>query len=376
MAQDLPETAQVSVDRAPRRRGIQPAQSASELFAALDLGTNSCRMLIATPDGGHFRVVDAFARCVRLGTGLERTGHLSRSGIGRTLSALGVCADKLRRHDVRNIRLVATEACRRARNGSQFLSLVARETGLRFEIITPQEEARLAVISCAPLVAPEAEQVLVFDIGGGSTELVWIDLSEVAAEDRPRAILGLRMDGREGVTGTCAGARIVDFVSVPLGVATLHERYADVCDDSARFALMAWYFEEQIMGFKPYLEDVAGQARPGFQMIGTSGTVTTVGAAHLGLKRYDRRKVDGMTLSARAIDEVIARFLRLGPDGRRHDVGLGRDRSELIMSGAAILQTLLRLWPTDTMRVADRGLREGMLFAMMNDHGVFTDSVA
>ena len=152
---------------------------------------------------------------------------------------------------------------------------------------------------------------------------------------------------------------------MPLGVATLHERYADVADDSARFALMAWYFEEQIAGFKPYIESMIDDA-DGFQMIGTSGTVTTVGAAHLGLRRYDRRKVDGMTLSARAIDEVIDRFLRLGPEGRRSDIGLGRDRSELIMSGAAILQTLLRLWPTDSMRVADRGLREGMLFAMMS----------
>ena len=161
---------------------------------------------------------------------------------------------------------------------------------------------------------------------------------------------------------------------MPLGVATLHERYADVADDSARFALMSWFFEEQIAGFKPYIETLVDDAER-FQMIGTSGTVTTVGAAHLGLKRYDRRKVDGMRLSARAIDEVIARFLRLGPEGRRSDIGLGRDRSELIMSGAAILQTLLGIWPTESMRVADRGLREGMLFAMMSARGAFADGV-
>jgi exopolyphosphatase/guanosine-5'-triphosphate,3'-diphosphate pyrophosphatase len=147
-----------------------------------------------------------------------------------------------------------------------------------------------------------------------------------------------------------------------------------VADDSARYALMSWYFEEQITSFKPYLEDPAGP-RGGFQMIGTSGTVTTVGAAHLGLKRYDRRKVDGMHLSSRAIDQVIGRFLRLGPEGRRSDIGLGRDRSELIMSGAAILQTLLRIWPTESMRVADRGLREGMLFSMMSAKGAFAGGV-
>ena len=164
----------------------------TDLYAALDLGTNSCRMLIATPDGGHFRVVDAFAKSVRLGSGLERTGHLSRGAIGRTLAALEICAEKLERYRVANVRLVATEACRRARNGNHFLALAARETGLRLEVIRPEEEARLAVISCAPLVSPDAEQVLVFDIGGGSTELVWLDLSgdragEAGAGDREPA---------------------------------------------------------------------------------------------------------------------------------------------------------------------------------------------
>jgi exopolyphosphatase/guanosine-5'-triphosphate,3'-diphosphate pyrophosphatase len=179
-----------------------------------------------------------------------------------------------------------------------------------------------------------------------------------------------------GGGGVAGGARIVDFISVPLGVATLHDCYADVADDGARFALMAWFFEEQISNFKPYLDDLAGRiAADKFQMIGTSGTVTTVGAAHLGLKRYDRRKVDGMHLTTKAIDQVINRFLRLGPEGRRTDIGLGRDRSELIMSGAAILQTLLRIWPTASMRVADRGLREGMLFAMMSARGAFADGV-
>jgi exopolyphosphatase/guanosine-5'-triphosphate,3'-diphosphate pyrophosphatase len=345
--------------------------SQSELYAALDLGTNSCRMLIATPEAGRFRVVDAFAKSVRLGSGLERTGHLSRGAIARTLAALEVCADKLARYRVANVRLVATEACRRARNGHHFLARAARETGLRLEVIRPEEEARLAVISCAPLVSPSAAQVLVFDIGGGSTELVWLDLSEIAPEGRAQAILNLEMNGKAAPDA----ARIVDFISVPLGVATLHERYADVVDDSARFALMSWFFEEQIAGFKPYLESLVGDDPEAFQMIGTSGTVTTVGAAHLGLKRYDRRKVDGMRLSARAIEEVIARFLRLGPEGRRSDIGLGRDRSELIMSGVAILQTLLRIWPTESMRVADRGLREGMLFAMMSADGAFADGV-
>jgi exopolyphosphatase / guanosine-5'-triphosphate,3'-diphosphate pyrophosphatase len=373
MAHGLSDPAQpVAPAPAARRVPFRSAQADPELYAALDLGTNSCRMLIAAPDGGHFRVVDAFAKCVRLGAGLERTGHLSRSAIGRTLEALEVCADKIARYGVVNSRLVATEACRRARNGAHFLSLAAEQTGLRLEVIEPEEEARLAVISCAPLVNASASQVLVFDIGGGSTELVWIDLSEVDPADRPHAIVNLDLAGRRTARPALGGmGRIVDFISVPLGVATLHDRYADVADDAARFALMSWFFEEQIASFTPYLDRVEPAPNGAFQMIGTSGTVTTVGAAYLGLRRYDRRKVDGMHLSVRAIDEVIARFLRLGPEGRRRDIGLGRDRCELIMSGAAILQTLLRLWPTETMRVADRGLREGMLFSMMSANGVF-----
>ncbi|WP_424932286.1 Ppx/GppA phosphatase family protein [Amaricoccus macauensis] len=370
MAQNLEGPAREAPDsvRSNRSSGA-PTRLASDLYAALDLGTNSCRMLIATPDRGHFRVVDAFAKSVRLGSGLERTGSLSRGGIHRTLAALGVCADKIRRHDVDNVRLVATEACRRARNGNHFLKLAARETGLNLELIRPEEEARLAVISCAPLVDTHARQVLVFDIGGGSTELVWIDLGDVEPECRADAIVNLRLGGRN----KCGkgDARIVDFISVPLGVATLHERFADVVDDGARFALMSCYFEEQITSFKPYLRSLSESDASDFQMIGTSGTVTTVGAAHLGLRRYDRRKVDGMTLTTRAVEDVISRFLRLGPEGRRCDIGLGRDRSELIMSGVAILQTLLRVWPTDSMRVADRGLREGMLFAMMSANGCF-----
>ncbi len=372
MAQISSEIAQDGIETALRRQGCRPAQAEAELFAALDLGTNSCRMLIAQPDGGHFRIVDAFAKSVRLGMGLERTGHLSRGAIARTLEALDVCAGKLRRYGVQNSRLVATEACRRARNGNHFLTMVTRKTGLRLEVIRPEEEARLAVISCAPLVAPEAEQVLVFDIGGGSTELVWIDLSQVAPADRAQAIVNLQVTSGVGGPGE---ARIVDFISAPLGVATLHDRFADVADDSARFALMSWYFEEQIATFKPYLDIPKPGPDGGFQMIGTSGTVTTVGAAHLGLRRYDRRKVDGMKLTAEAIDAVIARFLKLGPEGRRNDAGLGRDRCELIMSGAAILQTLLRLWPTDSIRVADRGLREGMLFSMMSARGAFDEGV-
>jgi exopolyphosphatase / guanosine-5'-triphosphate,3'-diphosphate pyrophosphatase len=339
------------------------------LYAALDLGTNSCRMLIAQPNGSGFHVVDSFSKSVQLGSGLERTGQLSRSSMARTVQALRICQQKLKRNKVRRMRLVTTEACRRANNSGEFIRQVKRETGLTLEIIQPEEEARLAVISCAPLVSTKTEQLLVVDIGGGSTELVWIDISSIPRRDRPAAIMRLHA-GFHAPDSPFPAAKVVDWISVPLGVATLRDQFSDVEDDAARFALMSWFFEENMMDFTPY-KDVQSKHR--FQIVGTSGTVTTVAASHLGLKRYDRTKVDGLRMTSDQIDKVIRGYLELGPKGRRRDPRIGEDRQALIMSGSAILQALLRVWPTDRLSVADRGLREGLLYAQMSADGVLED---
>ncbi|MFT5868776.1 MAG: exopolyphosphatase/guanosine-5'-triphosphate,3'-diphosphate pyrophosphatase [Paracoccaceae bacterium] len=361
----------ISTHATPGERSSPTRPDPADLYAALDLGTNSCRMLIAQPKGNQLHVVDSFSKSVQLGSGLEDSGRLSRSSMARAVSALKICQRKLVKHDVKRMRLVATEACRRADNAQEFISVVHRETGLQLEIIKPEEEARLAVVSCAPLVSTRTEQLLVFDIGGGSTELVWIDLSRVAPLERPRAIMRLHL-GFETADTPFPKAKVVDWISVPLGVATLKDQYRDVSDDPARFALMSWFFEEQLANFSPY-SDAADQARDGFQIIGTSGTVTTVAASHLGLKRYDRNKVDGLRMTSDQIDTVIQSYLALGPEGRRQDPRIGRDRHSLIMSGAAILQALLRVWPTDRLSVADRGLREGLLYAQMSSDGVLED---
>ena len=349
----------------------KPSGSAA-LYGALDLGTNSCRMLIAQPRGNQFVVLDSFSKSVQLGHGLEASGRLSRGSMERTIAALRVCRQKLEQNRVVRMRLVATEACRRARNARDFIAQVQRETGLALEIIQPEEEARLAVVSCAPLVSKKTEQLLVVDIGGGSTELVWIDLSSVPPADRPRAMMRLRA-GFYPAASEEPAARVVDWISVPLGVATLKDTYRDVDDDAARFALMSWFFEENLISFSPYHAD---QPRKGFQIIGTSGTITTVAASFLGLRRYDRNKVDGLSMTSDQIDRVIREYLLLGPDGRRTDPRIGRDRHALIMSGAAILQALMRIWPTDRLSVADRGLREGLLYAQMSADGVIGDGTA
>lgn len=365
-AQDLSVEAPKGVSR--RIHTSAAAKSKPDgLYAAVDLGTNSCRMLIAQPRGSQFHVLDSFSKTVQLGAGLEASGRLSRASMGRTMQALRICQKKIEQHGVTRMRLVATEACRRARNSKDFMRQIRREIGLEVEIIPAEEEARLAVISCAPLVTGRTEQLLVVDIGGGSTELVWIDLSGVEPTERSRAIMGLH----RGFAGQPQdGARVVDWISVPLGVATLKDQFADVEDDSARFALMSWFFEEHLASFSPYN---AAQTRAGFQIIGTSGTVTTVAASHLGLRRYDRTKVDGLEMTSDEIDTVIRDYLSLGPEGRRTDPRIGRDRHTLIMSGAAILQALMRIWPTDRLSVADRGLREGLLYAQMNADGVLED---
>ncbi len=343
-----------------------PRPGSGRLYAAVDLGTNACRMLIAQPRGSQFVVVDSFSKTVQLGAGLEASGRLSRASMGRTMQALRICQKKIEQHGVLRMRFVATEACRRARNAKDFMRQVRRETGLTVEIIPAEEEARLAVISCAPLVNVTTEQLLVVDIGGGSTELVWIDLSAVAPEDRPNSIMRLH----RGFQAEPGGARVVDWISVPLGVATLKDQFQDVDDDAARFALMSWFFEENLASFSPYN---SAQPRAGFQIIGTSGTVTTVAASFLGLRRYDRTKVDGLQMTSDQIDLVIREYLSLGPEGRRTDPRIGRDRHTLIMSGAAILQALMRIWPTDRLSVADRGLREGLLYAQMSVDGVLED---
>lgn len=346
----------------PRRRKAQ----AGPLYAAVDLGTNSCRMLIAEPKGSGIHVVDSFSKPVQLGMGLEQSGKLGRRSMGRTIQALKVCQQKLKRLGVGKMRLVATEACRRATNGDSFMRQIRRETGLDMEVIPAEEEARLAVISCGPLVGKRTERLMVMDIGGGSTELVWIDLTGVEPTERSNAIMNLGPGLRQGETLE-SGAKVVDWISVPLGVATLKDQFEDVEDDAGRFALMSWFFEEALADFIPYGQD---HSRAGFQIVGTSGTITTVAASHLGLTRYDRHKVDGLRLSSDDIEAVISDYVRLGPDGRRNDPRIGRDRQALIMSGSAILQALLRCWPTDRLSVADRGLREGLLYSQMSADGV------
>ncbi len=361
-------------DRTPRRG--TDSNSAPPAIAALDLGTNNCRLLVARPEGEGFVVVDAFSRAVRLGEGVEHSNQLGAAAQNRALKALRICAAKIRQHRVADARIIATEACRRAVNGAGFIRRVTREVGLQMEIISPEEEARLAVAGCAPLIDPEAEQLLVFDIGGGSTELIWIDMSRTPASRRVSLIRTLAPtggNGAESANARAAAAHITDWISVPMGVSTLHERFASTGDDARRFAAMSDQFEEHLAPFIPFRSDDRAALTRRLQIIGVSGTATTFGALHLGLRTYDRGKVDGLWLPARCAAEVTERLLARSADpefGSGFGRGIGPGRAELMLSGAAILMTILRAWPVERMRIADRGLREGMLYGLLQQRRI------
>jgi exopolyphosphatase/guanosine-5'-triphosphate,3'-diphosphate pyrophosphatase len=321
-------------------------------YAALDLGTNNCRLLIAEPAHFGFRVVDAFSRIVRLGEGLGLGNHLSEDAIERTIDALRVCRDKMSAKDVTRARLVATEACRLAKNGPSFIERVRSDLDLELEVVDRKTEAYLAVTGCASLVDPKAQSVIVFDIGGGSTEIAWLDGQAPHAFADP-----------------CKRIRAWD--SLPVGVVTLAERHGGVDVTPEAFEGMVEEVSELLLDFALVAAE-AGRARD-FHLLGTSGTVTTVGGIHLGLARYDRRRVDGMWMRNGEISTVIDRLLRSNFEQRAENPCIGRERADLVLAGCAILEAIRRAFPSDRLRIADRGLREGILMNMMREDSVWRE---
>lgn len=325
-----------------------------DLYAALDLGTNNCRLLIAQPTRpGQFRVVDAFSRIVRLGEGLGATGRLSQGAMDRAVEALKVCAGKLASRKVRLRRLIATEACRSAANGEEFLARVRRETGLDLEIVNRETEARLAVSGCSSLVDRQTDALVLFDIGGGSSEIAMIDLTE----NRSNRLAN----------------HIKAWTSLPVGVVTLSERHGGSTVTPSIFERMVDEVDAMLERFLPPL--LPGFALAGesgrFHLLGTSGTVTTLAGLHLELPRYDRRKVDGLWLSNAEVDAMLARLLSWDFDQRAANPCIGADRADLVLAGCAILESIRKRWPSEKMRVADRGLREGLLNEMMAQDGAW-----
>jgi len=318
-----------------------------EAYAALDLGTNNCRLLIARPSGRDFTVIDAFSRVVKLGEGLATSGRLSDKAMDRTLAALTICADKLQRRNVRLARSVATEACRRASNGPAFIERVRRETGIALDIISAEEEARLAVLGCHILLEAGDGPAMIFDIGGGSTELVLVEAG--------------------GGTEASRVPRILDWQSVPWGVVSLTDTVGHNEEgEDARIARYAKMRELVSGSFAPFAARVAeAAALDDIRLLGTSGTVTTLASLYLELPSYDRRAVDGLIVPAPAMRDISARLRVMTPYERSTLPCIGQDRADLVVAGCAILESILDLWPARRLGVADRGIREGILRSLM-----------
>jgi exopolyphosphatase / guanosine-5'-triphosphate,3'-diphosphate pyrophosphatase len=318
-------------------------------YAALDLGTNNCRLLVARPAGEGFRVVDAFSRIIRLGEGVSISRRISEAAIERAMEALTICRNKMKNKGVTRARLIATEACRSAENGEDFRARVAREVGLELEVIDRETEARLAATGCTTLIDPHAEGAVLFDIGGGSSELVRLNRSQKTRGGPPLP-------------------QIRGWISLPHGVVTLAERHGGLDVTAATYAAMV---DDVAALIAPFAREHGGDGLRGVHLLGTSGTVTTIAGVHLNLKRYDRNRVDGCWMSAQEISAVIDKLLAMSYQDRVASPCIGAERADLVLAGCAILEAIRRAFPCPRLRVADRGLREGMLVQMMREDGVW-----
>jgi exopolyphosphatase / guanosine-5'-triphosphate,3'-diphosphate pyrophosphatase len=335
----------MQVDAAPVTESLKRSERLLPTYAALDLGTNNCRLLIARPshsDSG-FRIVDSFSRIVRLGEGITNTGRLSPAAIARTLDALQICRDKMAARHVTRARLIATEACRMAENGAAFVSRVQEQTGLFLEIIDRETEAHLAAAGCAALADAAANGVLLFDIGGGSSEVIW-----------------LARKGHNGASrGASNGRDVHTWISLKLGVVTLAEKFGGMEVSDGVFETMVQYVAGELETFVAQVQEMHRCNH--FHLLGTSGTVTTIAGVHLGLARYDRRRVDGLWMSKAEVTAAICRLRRMSYDERVANGCIGIERADLVIAGCAILEAIRRAFPAERVRIADRGLREGIL---------------
>jgi exopolyphosphatase/guanosine-5'-triphosphate,3'-diphosphate pyrophosphatase len=343
--------------------GARPSEPS--VYAALDLGTNNCRLLIARPTRRGFHVIDAFSRIVRLGEGVTATGRLSDAAMMRAIDALRICSTKINRQRVSSAKLVATEACRIASNGTAFIERVRNELGLEIEILSREDEAKLAVCGCASLIDVDCEHAMVFDIGGGSSELIWLDLRR--RQGYWRRSLADRLDAH-----TCISA----WTSLPVGVVSLAEKFDGRHVTPESFEAMVAHVTDLIEPFeaKHRMGERIAQGR--VHLLGTSGTVTTVAGILLGLPRYDRNRVDGCWLATPDVRAVTRGLINRTYEQRVAEPCIGRERADLVLAGCAILEALLRTWPARRLRVADRGLREGILATLMAADGHFQERSA
>ncbi|MEM6602958.1 MAG: Ppx/GppA phosphatase family protein [Pseudomonadota bacterium] len=321
------------------------------MFAALDLGTNNCRLIVAKPDGADYAVEETFSRSVRLGEGLWSHGKIQADAEERTILALKECAERLEKYDIIRKRFVATEACRMAENSDTFLHNVAEATGLKLKIISRQEEARLATMACTSLLDRGYDRALLFDIGGGSTEMVWLNLHS-----------GIYKKGGFWLP------EIIAWKSLPKGVVLLAEEFAKNNHTEEFYQHIVRETYAEIKEFYANIRNTDTKNWKSFHLVGTSGTVTTLAALSLGLKKYNRFAVDGIWMHDEMLLDLIKKVRH---QGKSLDVAqnfVGMERADLLVPGCAILQAMTEFFPHIKLRVADRGIREGIMMELMIAH--------
>jgi len=345
---DQPAGHAATVKKRVRRR--RPYGRKPNAYAALDLGTNNCRLLVAKPTGNSFKVIDSYSKVVRLGRELNSTGRLSNDSMDAAVEAIGVCAKKMKNRSVKRWRCIATQACRQAENGEAFLARVKSETGLTLEVISPRVEARLSVMGCVNLIDTAKDVVLVVDIGGGSTELSWVDVRRLKD---PK--------GRMRVHRPPISA----WASLPIGVATLSERVPEVGDLGERYQSMIDVVRDEIKSAGCETRFTKAFAAGKGHIIGTSGTITSLASVHLKLPYYQRDKIDGLWMKSDDAVRVARDMSQRSVWDRAKEPSIGEDRASLLVAGCAIIDVLCNMWPSERIRVADRGLREGILMGLM-----------
>ncbi len=336
----------------PKRQHRRSRSRKPRYFGAIDLGTNNCRLLIARAHHNGFQVVDSYSNVVRLGKGLASTGRLSDESMDAAVAAIGVCAAKMKAKSVKRWRAIATQACREAENGAEFLARVKSETGLTFETISPRVEARLSVMGCINIIDRDMDVALVVDIGGGSTELSWVDVRRLNAE---------------GDKARLHRPPISAWASLPIGVVNLSEMFPEDHDDNAGwYQSMKDHVMEKLVEQKCEKRFVNVFQEGRGHLVGTSGTITSLASVHLKLPYYQRNKIDGIWVDSKDIYATAQRLAALPLAERQKEPCIGEDRAAMLTAGCAIVEVLCELWPSERIRVADRGLREGMLMGLMN----------
>lgn len=308
------------------------------VFASIDLGTNTVRLLVVTGNSKGFTTLHSNQLITRLGEGLSHSGILKDIAMERTIKAVLDFKREASKYSPFAIWVAATSAVREAKNRNEFIEKIREVTGLELEVIPWEEEARRTLLGVFSGLDGNIKKAIVFDIGGGSTEYI------------------LTVD-----------KRLVKSVGTALGVVHLSEKYIrkDPVDDGELIILES-VITNKIRNVKSQLHDVLCTMHD-VRLIGTAGTVTTIAALDLNLHPYDPAKVNGYVLNIENVKEILKKLKNMTLEERRNIPALESGREDLIIPGAVIVIKTMEIFGFNEMIVSDYGLREGIILAKMSE---------